>query len=267
MAKATATAPSPGNRKTSPKKLYEIAIRSITANTNPRNPLSEELQKLGWDVFTGDKRLWNLAVSDKVSDRAEFVKLLREHDDEIVAIATTILTQGLLEPVEVRESGSGTYTLVFGCRRCLATLFNWCMLGRPKVPIIQAFLVKGNSNQLLHRAVIENIRKAPTEIEEAKAMQMALNNGETKEEIAKGYGCSQGTVENRLKLLLLEPAVQKKIHDGSMKASRALAESNGQPAKPKVRSRKVLEQAADEYAASTLERRVLDWVLCRTETI
>jgi ParB/RepB/Spo0J family partition protein len=252
-------------KKASLKKLYEIPIRSIKGNTNPRQPLSDALHKLGWTVFDGDKQLWTLATSDDLEQRAEFVKLVQEHDPDIAAMAATILAQGLLEPVEVRESGTKTYTLVFGCRRCLATLYNWCVLGKPKEPMIQAFLVKGNSTDLLHRAVIENIRKPQSVIEEAKAIKIALNAGQAKEEIAAQYGYSLTTLNQRLKLLELEPAEQQKIHDGKTTASKAL--SNGEEPKPKVRSRKVIEEAANEYRQGTAERRVLDWVLGVTEKI
>jgi ParB-like chromosome segregation protein Spo0J len=234
-------------KRASATKVYDIPIRQINKNTNPRNPLSKDLERMGWDCLNGDKQIWRLATSDDAEERAQYVKLVQNHDPELAALAATILTQGLLEPVECREGGTGTYTLCFGARRCLAILFNWCMLGKPKEPYVQATLVKGNEATLLHRALIENIRKPQSKIEEARAIQMALNAGEEKEEVARQL---------------------KKIHEGkSVKSVKAEANGHAETPKPRLRSRKEIEAAAEEYVAGTAERRVFDWLLCRTEKI
>lgn len=258
-------------KRASQRPCYEINLRAINTNTNPRNPLSASLQSQGWDCMTGEKQVWKLAVSDKADERAQFVKLIQDFDPEICSLAATILSQGLLEPIEVREGGTGTFTLGFGARRCLATLFNWCLLGKPKEPIIQAFLTKGNATTMLHRAVIENIRKPQSVIDEAKAIQIALNNGETEKDIAEQLGMSASTIRNRLALLQLEPKAQKKIHEGgSVKAAKKEhAAKNGKPVEEKtpMRKRKEIETAMEEYAAHTKERAALEWVLGLREKI
>ncbi len=254
-------------------KVYSIAIRSITSNTNPRQALSPSLDSQGWTVFVGEKTLWPLAVSDNPEERAQFVKLLQDFDPDLVSMAGTMLTQGQLQAVEVREGGSSkgkpVYTLSFGCRRCLAILYNWCMLGKPKEPVVNATLVKGNEGQLLQRAIVENIRKQPNPIEEARTIKMLLNNGQGKEEVAQDLGFSISTLGNRLKLLDLDPQTQKKIEAGKTTPAKAMAEKNGTPAdsKPKMRSRKEVEAAVDEFGAQTAEARVLQWVLGNREKI
>jgi ParB family chromosome partitioning protein len=182
-------------------------------------------------------------------------------------VVATLLSVGLEQPIEVREGGSGTYTLVYGARRCLAALFNWCVLGKPKEPFIEARLVKGNEATLLHRAVIENIRKHQSVIDEAKVIQLSLNAGDTKEEVAEQLGMSLSTIENRLKLLELDPKTQHKIHDGSMSVKKAKAESNGhvEPSKPPIRKRREIEEAAEEFALDRPERKILEWVLGRSD--
>lgn len=253
-------------------KLWSIPIRQINANTNPRNPLSASLQSQGWDCMTGEKQIWKLAVSDDAAERAQYVKLIQDFDPEIASLAATILSQGLLEPIEVREGGTGTFTLVFGARRCLATLFNWCLLGKPKEPMIETKLVKGNSTTLLHRAVIENIRKPQSFIDEAVAIQAAINNGEDKAEVGRQLGMSVSTVVARLKLLELDPKEQQKIREGRMtgaEAKKAVAEKNGKTVEPKtpIRKRKEIEKAMDEYSAGRPERAALEWVLGLREKI
>ena len=259
--------------KNSARPTYDVPVRRIMGNTNPRNPLSSSLQNQGWDCLKGEKQIWLLGVSDDAADRAKFVKLLEDFDPDIISLAATIRSLGLLEPVEVRESGTHTYTLSFGSRRCLATLYNWCILGKPKEPMIQAFLVKGNESAMLIRGAVENIRKEQSVIDQARVIAENVNIGVDKEEIAQGFGISLSTLESRLSLLELPPAEQKAIHEGrkSVKAAKAeLAEANGkpsEPAKPPLRKRKEIEAAAEEYSPGTKERNVLDFVLGLREKI
>lgn len=261
-------------RTDSPSKLYRIPLRAITQNTNPRNPLSKTLQKEGWTVFDrGPKDLWLLGTSDDPNDRASYAKVIQEHDPEITALAANILAVSLLQAVEVRDNGTGggdtnTYRLVYGARRCLAVLYNWCVLGKPAEPVIDAKLTKGNEITLLHRAVSENIRLQPNAIEEAKAIVYAKNAGEPLDEIAKTYGVSVSTVRNRLALLDLPLDVQNRVAAGKLSAAKALrpnGENGEAPAKkrPKVRSPKEVEEVLREYAEDSVIGRLLSWFLCK----
>lgn len=263
-------------KKPSQKQAFDVPIRAINANTNPRNPLSASLQSQGWDCMQGEKQVWPLAVSDDASERAMFVQLMQDFDPEIVSLAATILAQGLLEPVEVCEGGSGKFRLVFGCRRCLAILYNWCLLGKPKEPYVLAFTVKGNTTALLHRALVENIRKPQSVIDEARVIQMAVNNGEELAEVARQLGMSASTAKGRLDLLTLDPKEQRKLHEGKItvkaikdESREAKARENGETVekKPKIRGRKEIEAAMAEFAESSKEYAVLEWVLGNKEKI
>lgn len=272
MAEKTTKAKEP--KRLSDQKVYEISLLAINKNTNPRNPLSASLQSQGWDCMTGEKPIWLLATSSKAEDRAMFVQLIQDFDPELASLAATIRSVGLESPIEVREGGGGgVFTLVYGSRRCLATLFNWCLLGKPKDPWIKATLVKGNEAHLLTRAIIENVRKNQTPIDEAKAIQLSVNLGETKENIAETLGVSIQTVNSRMQLLELSPKEQRAIQEGKVTvkdAKRAHAEANGKPSKePKtpMRSRKEVESALSEYAERTPEHRVLSWMLGVREKI
>jgi ParB/RepB/Spo0J family partition protein len=252
-------------------------VRQIVANTNPRDPLSLELQKDGYGVWKskeGQPSLWSLATSDIAGDRAFYAHLIEERDPELASFAANILAVGQLQPVEVRDngkkSGESTYTLVYGCRRCLAILYNWCVLGKPAEPVVEATLSKGNEVALMHRAISENIRRDPNAIEVAQSFQYCLNNGETKEEVAQRYGVSASTVSNRLALLDLPIATQNQIKAGKLKPTKALAAGgNGNaasPAKLKMRSRKEVEdrlQAAREAPGEDCRTvaKILAWVL------
>ena len=213
-----------------------------------------------------------MAVGDDPAQRAEFVKLMQEHDPEFATWAATFLTQGQLQPVEVRDNGkradgASTYTLVFGCRRCLAILYNWCLIGKPREPVVEAHLAKGNNNTLLHRAVIENFRRNQSPLDEARAIKIALNNGQTKKEVADEYGVTVQTIVNRLALLDLPPDEQRAIEEGRMKKTVAVqkARDSNAPPKPKMRPRKVIEQALSEFVEDRKEYKILAWVLGQVE--
>lgn len=272
----TEAVPTKGKKKlekrASQTKNYEVPLRQIIGNTNPRNPLSASLQSQGWDCMKGEKQIWRLGVSEDAAERALFVQLIQDFDPELASLAATIRGVGLETPVEVREN-HGSFTLVYGSRRCLATLFNWCLLGRPAEPWIEATLVKGNDAKLLTLALVENMRKQQSVIEEAKTIQQIVNCGVEKAEVAEQMGMSLSTLESRLKLLELDPKQQQKIHEGKATvkdARREHAEKNGKhtenngdtsPPKPPLRKRKEIEQAMEEYAESTPQHKALAWVL------
>jgi ParB/RepB/Spo0J family partition protein len=267
-------------RKESKAKIYRVPVRQIVANTNPRDPLAAPLQQMGHGVFQsrdGFASLWNLATSEDPGERQRYVQLVQEHDTELAGFAANLLAVGQLQPVEVRDNGKrgdgqNTYTLVFGCRRCLAILFNWCVLGKPVEPVVEAVLTKGNEVTLMHRAVSENIRKDPNPIEVAKSLQYALNNGETREDLAKQYGVSPQTIDNRLALLELPLPVQKRVAEGQLKPTRALAQlhapSDQAPkVRLKIRCRKEIEERYQNLVVengsgqTSVEKNILAWVL------
>lgn len=260
-------------------KVYTIPVRSIVANTNPRNPLGVELQRQGWTLFEGGPEkmpgIWHFATSEDATKRQFFTEVMQLYDPEFCSWAATFITQGQLQPVEVRDNGTKagkepTYTLVFGARRCLAILYNWCLTGKPKEPVVEARLAKGNNAGLLQRSIVENRRLQPSLIEEARAMQQSINLGMTTEEVAQEQGVTSQTVRNRLALLELPPDIQHKIHEGKLTATKALAEEKEPKAdngKPRMQKRKVIEEALGEYSEDNPVGKALRWVLGLRENL
>lgn len=131
----------------------------------------------------------------------------------------------------------------------------------------EAHLAKGNNNALLHRDVIENSRRNQSPIDEARAIKIALNNGQTKKEAANEYGVTVQTNANRLALLDL-PLDQKRANEeGRFKKTVAVqkARNSSTPPRPKMRPRNVIEKAMSEFAEHRTEYKVLAWVLGKTE--
>lgn len=230
----------PGDRKKVLWDAYKLDVRKIKTSYNHRNALSNAFQKAGYGVFPEDvppgsdkPPLWELGTSDDIAKRAEFARLMNEYDrpkegekDDgsggIIALSYSIMSVGLLEPIGVRDNGNDTYQLVFGHRRSLAVLYLYCN-GIIKLPVIDAKLEKGNSNQLQAKALAENVhRKSLTKMEQAKAYQMAINGGESPKEIAEREGVSTQTVINRISLLELNPDDQKRVDEGRLNYTKAL---------------------------------------------
>lgn len=233
------------------RKVYRIDVRTIVENHNPRNPLPVCLQSR-YSTFTGRPGdLWALAVCDDAEKGAEFVRIMGE-DDEFVLWAQTFLTQGQLEPVELRDNGtkkgaSNTYTIIFGARRCLAAAYNAWATGKKANFMVDAYLApKLNKAGLLHRSIVENQRSDPNPIEMANAILMCLNQQETIEEIAQKQGRSTTWVKTMLALLELPPARQKRVAAGTLSIKKALAqqqEDNGHVPRERLGVKKRMEAA------------------------
>lgn len=259
--------------------VYRIPLAQITTSHNPRDPLGPWLVAEGYAAFHAGERpsLWSLATSEDAAQRAQYVDLidrLELQEDGIKDLAAKILANGQLQPVEVRESGSGKYTIVFGVRRCLAIAYNACRgIGKPTV---EARLTKANSVDALYRGLAENGgRKKPGLMETARAYQLQLNAGETVGQIAAREGCANETVANRLRLLELEPRDQRRVEAGTLKLKGALALLRGQvlarepgarrPGKKQIAER--LKTLTDEFLpekmseADRREVEILRWVL------
>lgn len=285
-----ATAKKETEKKPSKAGTWTIPVRSISGNSNPRFPLSDAIKLAGYGIFKLQPEstlptVWELATSPDPERRKQYCDLIAEHDPEFAGWASTFLTQGQLQPAECREGGSGKFTLVFGCRRALAILYNWCLLGKPAEPVIEVKLVKGNETDLLHRAFTENTRKNPNAIEDARSIRMAMNAGEEAAAIAQARGISEQTIKNRLALLELPIKKQQQIEAGTLKPTKALAslrhanngdgteeasdnaESNGETSQPKAkrRSAKEVREAMNEFAESTPIHKFAAWVLGERE--
>lgn len=255
-------------RQVSKAQQYRIDLRQVTENHNPRNPIPAGTQRATafdrpYGLFTGESvlhgdmpiklDLWQLGVSSEPMERSKFCELM-EMDEEFVAWAATFLTTGQLEAVELRDNGrkgdkENTYTLVFGARRCLAILYNWAKQGGRGTPWVNAVLApKVNQTGLLHRSIIENMRQDPNPMETARAIQMAINQQQTEEEVAQTYGRSVSWVKNQLALLALPVDVQKKVEARTLKPTKALEDGKPKSDKAPTVGAKVWKERTERLA-------------------
>lgn len=141
----------------------------------------------------------NDIVANKEQPRTHF------EDEKIQELAESIMQNGLLQPIVVREY-EGKYQIVVGERRYRA-----CKLaGITEVPCIIQEL---DDNQTANAALVENIqRENLSAIEEALAYQQILDTqGLTQAQLAEKVGKKQSTVANKLRLLKLPMTVQKSV--------------------------------------------------------
>lgn len=154
-------------------------------------------------------------------------KILKNHlqprdnydDKAIEELKLSIKEKGILQPLVVRPTSSGSYEVVAGQRRLLAAR----ALGLEKVPV----LVKTVSdNELLVLALVENIQREDLNVlEEARAFSRLSDEFKMNhDQIAVAVGKSRSTVVNTIRLLKLPTKIQYEIEQQhiSMGHARAL---------------------------------------------
>ncbi len=158
--------------------------------------------------------------------------------DELQALADSISTQGLLQPVLVRPRPGGRYEIVAGERRWRASQ----IAGQETIPAI----VRERTNaETLEAALVENMARADlTPIEEARACAGLVEElGLSREEVAQRVGRSRSAVSNLIRLLDLPDEVIELLEDGELTRAMAAPCSSrpispivdGSPARPSRR--------------------------------
>ena len=133
-------------------------------------------------------------------------------------LADSISTQGLIQPITVRKSGSGSYQLISGERRLRASR----IAGLTEIP---AYIRTANDQQMLEMALIENIqRENLNAIEVALSFQRMIEECNLKqEELSDRVSKNRSTVTNYIRLLRLPPVVQASIRDNDISMGHAKA--------------------------------------------
>ena len=125
-------------------------------------------------------------------------------DNEIAALAVSILQNGLLQPVSVRRLGLHRYQLVAGERRLRA-----CRLAQlQKIPAILSEFDESESAAL---GLLENMQRAQLDpFDTARGIREVIRLwGCTQAEAARRLGLSQSALANKLRLLSLTEEQQK----------------------------------------------------------
>jgi ParB family chromosome partitioning protein len=125
---------------------------------------------------------------------------------DLEELAASIREHGIIQPLIVTPSASGTYTLIAGERR-------WEAAKRIGLHTVPAILRQASDRELLELALIENVQRAELNpLEEAEAYrQLTEDFGLSHEEVALRVGKSRPAVSNALRLLQLSDTVKKAL--------------------------------------------------------
>jgi ParB family transcriptional regulator, chromosome partitioning protein len=137
-------------------------------------------------------------------------------DTELEELAASIRTNGVLQPITVRQVGEQRYALITGERRWRATQ----RAGRNTIPSIVRHV---SDQQALEMTIVENLQREDLNcIDQARAFaRLSQEFGLTQEKIALRTGCERSTVGNYLRLLKLPGEVQDMLKAGQLEFSHA----------------------------------------------
>jgi ParB family chromosome partitioning protein len=137
-------------------------------------------------------------------------------DAELEELAASIRTNGVLQPITVRQVGEQRYALITGERRWRAS----ARAGRNTIPAIVRHV---SDQQALEMTIVENLQREDLNcIDQARAFaRLSQEFGLTQEKIALRTGCERSTVGNYLRLLKLPGEVQDMLKAGQLEFSHA----------------------------------------------
>lgn len=169
--------------------------------------------------------------------------------DSLQELSTTIQQHGIIQPLIVRISQNGGYTLVSGERRLRAAK----LAGFQKVPVV---VRDYSDSEILELAMIENLQREDLNpMEEALGYQAMMDKLSIKvSDVASKVGKNRSTVANLLRLLSLPHPIQVYIRDGK------LSEGQARPLIGIVESKKQLDLAnkiiTEQWNVRTVENYV-----------
>ena len=171
-------------------------------------------------------------------------------EDELEALAESIRTHGVIQPLTVRQLDTGYYQIVAGERRWRASR----MAGLSEIP---AVIIEADDRKAMELALIENLQRQDLNpIEEALGYETLMNDyGLTQEEASQRVGKSRSAVANALRLLNLTPDVLEKVRSGDLSAGHARAVLS-------LKTEKLQKEAAQKIMALGLSVRQAE-LLCK----
>jgi len=154
------------------------------------------------------------------------------------ALADSIRTSGLVQPIVVRPLAEGGYEIIAGERR-------WHAARRAGIERIPALLRSADERERLELALVENVvREDLNPLELARAVAALVEDfGQTHNEVAATLGRSRPAITNLVRLLELPDPVQEMVEDGRLAEghARAVLMADGARARRELAERVVEE--------------------------
>ncbi|GAB4050731.1 ParB/RepB/Spo0J family partition protein [Spirosoma foliorum] len=178
-------------------------------------------------------------ISLSLIETNPFQPRTRFDEEALQELADSIRTQGIIQPITVRQLGKERYQLISGERRLQASK----IVGLTHIP---AYVRTANDQQMLEMALIENIqRENLNAIEIALSYQRLITECSLKqEELGERVGKNRTTVNNYIRLLKLPPVIQASLRDNriSMGHARAIINIENPDAQIRLFTRAVDEE-------------------------
>ena len=202
------------------------------SNIDKKRGLGKGMSSLldGFDYDVQVENVINKTVSSKsASERlnAIFVPIDSVHpnphqprkafdESALEELASSIKSQGVLQPLLVEEYAPNEYSIIAGERRYRSAK----IAGLEKLPVIVTTL---SEIQRVEIALIENIQREDlNSIEEAAAYDYLIQrSGYSQEEVAKKVGKSRSAIANSIRLLSLPDEIKDDVISGAMSAGHA----------------------------------------------
>ena len=138
--------------------------------------------------------------------------------EKLDALADSIRSHGVIQPITVRRLEGDHYQIIAGERRWRAAR----MAGLRELP---ARIVDADDREAMVLALVENLQREDLNpVEQARGMRRLLEEyGCTQESAAELVGCSRPALTNALRLLALPEPVLAMLEDGRLSAGHGRA--------------------------------------------
>lgn len=190
-------------------------------------------------------------MSVDVLSRGQYQPRSHMDEDALAELAESIKTQGIVQPLVVRETTAGRFEIIAGERRWRAAQ----RAGLATVPVI----VKQIPDEVaLAVALIENIqRENLNPVEEAQGIQRLMAEFDlTQAQAAEKVGRSRSAVANLLRLLQLEPSVREHLEHGRLDMGHARCLLGLDGASQRAAAKKVIDEDLSVRDTEALVRRL-----------
>lgn len=174
--------------------------------------------------------------------------------ESLTQMADSIRSQGVIQPIVVREIAPQQYEIIAGERR-------WRAAQQAGLQTIPALVDTGRSDtDTLAVALIENIQREDLNpVEKAQALQqLSEQMGLSHQQIATIIGQSRATVSNLIRLITLDPCVRSWLEQGDLDMGHARALLTLEPAQQKAVAQTIIENALSVRATENYVRRLLE---------
>lgn len=153
-----------------------------------------------------------------VIQRGRYQPRMNMRLDSLEDLASSIRTQGVVQPIVVRPLATGSYEIIAGERRWRAAQ----LAGLHEIPAVVRIVA---DQAAIAMALIENIQREDLNpLEEAVALQRLISEfAMTHQQVADEVGRSRAAVSNLLRLLALNDDVKRLLETGRLEMGHARA--------------------------------------------